>query len=452
MRTQFACLLDSVRLQFDAARVALLLPDGEACWSMAPALGDAAAGVRDLLARPIADGAPVQADDIRVVEGETVWRFFAGVPLFDADGGALGTLALFSPAPRRLDAAQADRLAAFARIFATLILESRRARALAQIGSELAAARDLARENGAAVERFRKMYERSSALAKIGTWECDLATGALTWTDGVYDIFELPRGSYVTREMILELYYAQSRRQMERMRSKAIADCTSFVLDVRVRTARGNRRWVRLSIDVEADAGRAVRIFGTKQDVTQEKELLERMRRLAEFDMLTGLANRAMFETELQRALRAPRGRAFQALVLIDLDGFKSVNDTFGHAAGDACLKEVARRLRGVFKGRRIGRIGGDEFAVLVGGARATAGLDHQVKCALDAIERPVAWAGRTFSVGASAGIARPFGDDPLNLTQIFAEADAAMYAAKKRRRILADANPPDGWVPSAGR
>src|SRR5690349_6396957 len=98
----------------------------------------------------------------------------------------------------------------------------------------------------ASIAHYKKMYDRSSALARIGVWECDLATEALTWTDGVYDLFELPRGSPVERAQILPLYDDESRREMERLRARAISEGGSFSLDIHVTTAKGNPRWIRL--------------------------------------------------------------------------------------------------------------------------------------------------------------------------------------------------------------
>ncbi len=106
-----------------------------------------------------------------------------------------------------------------------------------------------------------------------------------------------------------------------------------------------------------------------KLDITAEKMMFDQIRYLAEFDILTGLPNRAQFQTALQRLpLRCISGST-AALLLIDLDGFKGINDTFGHQAGDECLKETAERLLAACKGADlVARIGGDEFAVLVSG------------------------------------------------------------------------------------
>ena len=138
----------------------------------------------------------------------------------------------------------------------------------------------LLREQEASIAHYKKMYDRSSALARIGVWECDLATEALTWTDGVYDLFELPRGTPLDRAAIVGLYDEESRRDMERLRARTIEQGGSFSLDIHIRTARGNEKWIRLTGDVERENGRSVRIFGTKQDVTAEKTAQEAVRRL----------------------------------------------------------------------------------------------------------------------------------------------------------------------------
>jgi two-component system sensor kinase FixL len=156
----------------------------------------------------------------------------------------------------------------------------RSAASIARLSDETARNARLVREQAAAIAHYKKMYDRSSALAKIGVWECDLATDALSWTDGVYDLFELPRGALVERAKIVELYEEQSRRQMERLRADAIRDGGSFTVDIRIRTAKGNDRWLRLTADVEQEDGRSIRIFGTKQDITEEKRAQEQLRSL----------------------------------------------------------------------------------------------------------------------------------------------------------------------------
>src|SRR3954466_13650208 len=92
----------------------------------------------------------------------------------------------------------------------------------------------LLRQQAASIAHYKKMYDRSSALARIGVWECDLETDALTWTDGVYDLFELPRGSPLLRARILGFYDEESRREMEMLRANIIRDGGNFSLDVHI--------------------------------------------------------------------------------------------------------------------------------------------------------------------------------------------------------------------------
>ncbi len=136
------------------------------------------------------------------------------------------------------------------------------------------------REQAASTAHYKKMYDRSSALARIGVWECDLATDTLTWTDGIYDLFEMPRGMPLERATIVQCYDEESRREMEKLRARTIRDGGSFSVDIHIRTAKGNEKWLRLTGDVERENGRSVRIFGTKQDITAERLADEKVRSL----------------------------------------------------------------------------------------------------------------------------------------------------------------------------
>lgn len=284
----------------------------------------------------------------------------------------------------------------------------------------------------------RQLYQRSLALAKIGAWQCDLADNALTWTDGVYDLFELPRGAAIDRGWVVDFYHDECRDEMERLRAQAIACGGGFTMEARIRTVTGRERWMRLIAEVECENGRPARLFGLKQDITEERARWERMRRLAESDPLTGLANRGVFETQLQE-ICARTDTAAVALVLIDLDNFKQINDRFGHPAGDACLQCVAARLRGSFAGAALhARIGGDEFAVLITAPAMHHLIPAQVDRFLDAMRRSMAWRSDMLTPGASVGVAiAPAGmrSDP---TTLFSEADAALYQAKAAGRGLA--------------
>ena len=280
----------------------------------------------------------------------------------------------------------------------------------------------------------RKVFDRASAAAQIGVWECELADSSLRWTDVVYDIFELPRGSALDRARTLECYPPATREELERIRSKAIEGRAGFCLDAEIVTLRGNRRWIRITASVECVDGEPARIFGMKQDITAEKTATLRLRTMAEFDSLTGLANRSRFQALIGGvAAEGLEASAVGAVMLIDLDRFKDVNDDLGHVVGDDCLKEVGRRLSLLaLRSDCVARIGGDEFAVVFGPQTPHEAVMRLGAAVVRLMQRPILAAGRRIHIGASVGIA--FSRDGRG-DALYGHADTALYAAKAAGR-----------------
>ncbi|KQS59349.1 hypothetical protein ASG39_18690 [Rhizobium sp. Leaf371] len=280
------------------------------------------------------------------------------------------------------------------------------------------------------LDHQRGTFARALSLARTGVWVCALPGNELEWSDVVYDIFDLPRGSKLVREQITGLYPPASLARLEALRSQAIATGGGFGFDAEIVTARGDHRWIRITATVESEAGEPVRIFGTKQDITEEKLALDRIRYLAAHDVMTGLSNRAAFQEKLAGLTTADALSGSGAcLFLIDLDGFKTLNDTFGHAAGDDCLKEAAGRLTRIFgDASMIARVGGDEFAVIVEGGKEPRFVPLLGQIIVQDLRQTVSSAGVAVTVGASVGIAFADGTSPETL---FRRADTALYAAK---------------------
>ncbi|MDE2595512.1 MAG: diguanylate cyclase [Sphingomonadales bacterium] len=158
--------------------------------------------------------------------------------------------------------------------------------------------------------------------------------------------------------------------------------------------------------------------------------LQHRMKRLADTDPLTGLINRRVLRDRLLSELEAAAGSQGPALMLLDLDGFKPVNDCYGHAAGDEVLRQVAARLTLAAAGEaEVCRMGGDEFAVLVP-ATARRSADVIGSAMLAALARPFIHDGNTMRVGASLGLAQ-WDRDGASIEALFESADRALYAAK---------------------
>ncbi|KIZ47784.1 MULTISPECIES: sensor domain-containing diguanylate cyclase [Rhodopseudomonas] len=309
------------------------------------------------------------------------------------------------------------------------------AEVIAALRAQLQDQAEKLREQTALLAHSRKIFDRASAAARIGVWECTLPDETLVWTDVVYDIFDLPRGSELERGEMLKCYPDDSARELHKRRSIAIEQCSGFSLDTEIVTVKGNRRWIRITASVESVDGVAVRIFGIKQDITDEKILADRNRYLAEVDAVTGLANRSRFQSVLLEELdpNADAGKPFGALLLIDLDEFKAVNDSFGHAVGDECLKQAGQRIRSACgDARLVARIGGDEFAVILGARLQFADISEAARAIVEKMRSPIALHGHRLQLGVSVGIALVDGCTP---DQLFMMADAALYAAKAAGR-----------------
>ncbi|OBQ73412.1 diguanylate cyclase domain-containing protein [Mesorhizobium erdmanii] len=301
---------------------------------------------------------------------------------------------------------------------------------ISKLKAELAAQAALIARQEVSLAHSRKIFDRASAAARIGVWECSLPGEELHWTDVVYDLFDLPRGVALDRSEIVKCYPQESRMALDSLRGRAIAERSGFTLDAEITTFAGHSRWIRITASVECEADVPVRIFGMKQDITEEKILSDRMRYMAEFDAMTGLANRARFQARLAQA---DASRPLGALLLIDLDGFKAVNDTFGHVVGDECLKAAAERLAdGCGEADLVARVGGDEFAVLLGPHLDRGAVSGVAREIIERMGKPVAVRGQSLRLGASVGIAFAGPGSPCDL---FAQADTALYAAKAAGR-----------------
>jgi diguanylate cyclase (GGDEF)-like protein len=174
------------------------------------------------------------------------------------------------------------------------------------------------------------------------------------------------------------------------------------------------------------------RLVEAEAEIARLKSALVAAERMADHDALTGLLNRRGFERELARTLAACRRyRTEAALVYFDLDGFKAVNDRFGHAAGDEALQTVAHRLSaGVRESDVVARLGGDEFAVILNRAGRAAAEAKALTLALSVERAPAAPGG---PIRLSFGI-RAF-EPGMHAAQMLAEADAAMFVRKGERR-----------------
>jgi diguanylate cyclase (GGDEF)-like protein len=185
-------------------------------------------------------------------------------------------------------------------------------------------------------------------------------------------------------------------------------------------------------------------MVGTFTDITLIKQHEKQLEHIAHYDALTGIPNRLLLADRLQQALaHSKREETILAVCYLDLDGFKLVNDTMGHEAGDKVLIEVAKRIKGSIRGDdTVARLGGDEFAVLLLGMHAPDECSASLNRLLEAISQPIEIKNKLFEVSASIGVAIYPGDDH-DADTLLRHADQAMYSAKqsgKNRYYLYDA------------
>ena len=201
------------------------------------------------------------------------------------------------------------------------------------------------------------------------------------------------------------------------------------------RTDADDRIWLLVNAEPELSPDGAVRqVICTISDVTERKALEERLAYRAYHDVLTGLPNRALFLDRLQNALAGRRRREDQLAVLfVDLDNFKVVNDSLGHEVGDGLLVEVAGRLENSLRpADTLARLGGDEFAVMLTNVSGIRDALVVVARILERLEMPISLQGEEVTVTASIGVALSTSANPSS-ADLMREADAAMYRTKRR-------------------
>jgi diguanylate cyclase (GGDEF)-like protein/PAS domain S-box-containing protein len=195
-----------------------------------------------------------------------------------------------------------------------------------------------------------------------------------------------------------------------------------------------------LRVIPEFDENKAVSSLLTVwYEVTDRKHLLASLDRMAYHDALTGIANRALLVERITQGVHAAEDRRdFLALLFIDLDGFKDINDRWGHEAGDAVLVAVARRLQSVVReADTVARFGGDEFVVVLGATGGPATLTAVIEKVAAAIAEPIIWKGTVLRIEASVGLAR-YPEDGRDAQALLQRADESMYFEKARRQSRA--------------
>ncbi|MFJ2550115.1 diguanylate cyclase domain-containing protein [Pseudomonas sp. NPDC087612] len=282
-------------------------------------------------------------------------------------------------------------------------------------------------------------FQRSQYFARIGTWDWDIDTNHLYWSDAIFGMFGYSVDEVTpSYELFCNAVHPDDRARVRAGELRCIETGENHDEEYRVVWPDGTLHWLRETGNVVKDEfGAPIKMMGVVRDITEEKAWANQLHRLAHHDPLTGLPNRLVFEERLEGALAlARRNHSRVALVFIDLNGFKAINDSLGHAAGDQVLKTTATRLHETLRNSdSVARLGGDEFVTVLEGLSAERAPEDEARVIAErllvSLDAPISVGNTRQRVGVSLGIAL-FPDHAQTRDQLIHVADLAMYEAKR--------------------
>ncbi|MEY2953307.1 MAG: hypothetical protein RLZZ401_1394, partial [Pseudomonadota bacterium] len=288
------------------------------------------------------------------------------------------------------------------------------------------------------------LLERTGEIAKVGGWELDLRTMKIFWSLETFRIHDLEPPDVPALDQAINFYAPEAQPTIRAAVQAGIDHGTPWDLELPMVTAKGRHIWVRAQGFAVMEEGKVVQLHGSFHDVTQHRRDEEEIRRLAFFDPLTGLPNRRLLMDRLQQAMASSaRSGLHGALMFLDLDHFKQLNDTLGHDVGDMLLQQVAARLQGCIRDSdSVARLGGDEFVVLLEtlsaqGPEAAPQAEIIAHKILAALRQPYTLGSHVYDSTPSIGIVMFKGDQEI-LDNLLKKADLAMYQAKSAGRNTA--------------
>ncbi len=301
------------------------------------------------------------------------------------------------------------------------------------------------------IERHRHRLSNAQRIGEMGDWAWHVAQDQVVPSEQAWQILGVDAApGELCSDAFLSTVHPEDGPRVREAFASAIAGGGGLTIECRIVQASGELRHVRQQVEVlERDAaGRALQLAGAVHDVTRRKDAEEQIRRLAYFDSLTGLPNRLMFNEQLHKVIANADRRGEQVAVLfIDIDHFKRVNDTLGHSAGDELLKVVSTRLANSLRpldsvsragaepqSYSIARLGGDEFIVMLGELHDPADAATVANRLVAALTQAVTIQGTELFVGASIGVA-VYPGDGADIDTLLKNADTAMYRAKEAGR-----------------
>ena len=298
----------------------------------------------------------------------------------------------------------------------------------------------------------RKLHQSQASLtkaqriARLGNWDFNVVSGTISWSEEVYNILDpTQKAAIPSFDAFLAWVHQEDRDLVAKWFYEARATGQVSHLTHRIIRRDGSLQHIQQQAEATVDeAGRVIGLSGTLQDITERRQTEEKIRQLAYFDSLTGLANREYFKEHFMQAIALARHYDRQlAILFLDLDNFKRINDTLGHNVGDLLLKAVATRLRScvrasdaivrfdtVNNNEQIARLGGDEFTILLSEVGNNEDAARVAKRILDTLAKPLTVGGHEVFITPSIGIAL-FPQHGEDVESLIKHADMAMYYAK---------------------
>jgi len=285
--------------------------------------------------------------------------------------------------------------------------------------------------------------ERAQAIAQLGSWELDIASDQVKWSTQTYRIFGLAPGTPMSRELFRRQVHPDDLPGVDASWQAAARQERGHEHDFRI-TVDGRIKWIHNRTEFEYDdSGQLKSMFGILQDITERRlaqqlvlESSERIEFLALHDALTGLPNRVFGQDRLQQAVAlANRQHGCLAVLNLDLDKFKLINDTHGHATGDKLLEAVAQRLRACLRETdTLCRLSGDEFMIVLPDLQSQNHASTTCARILSQLGQPFELEGVQLNTSFSIGVAL-YPQDGADGQALLKNADLALYEAKRAGR-----------------
>ena len=299
------------------------------------------------------------------------------------------------------------------------------------------------------LSKSRASLNHAQHIAQIGSWEWDVKNDVLNWSDAAFRVFAIdPVGFDRNYHSFLNSVHPQDQETVDGAVNDALAKNKQISIDHRIIISGGATRYVHTEAKVIDDkAGRPLWVTGTVQNITERKLQEEQIRELAYFDSLTGLPNRVLFKENLGQVLARAKDNSLKvAMMFLDMDHFKEVNDTMGHDVGDQLLQGFAGRLTKCVRrcdrspglsprnSDCLARLGGDEFTVILGDISRTEDAATVAKRIVNTMAVPFELGDSLANVTVSIGISI-YPDDGTEVGDLLKAADIAMYQAKEQGR-----------------